>query len=429
MSNLRIPGRRSACDRCRTQKLRCLRGDGQTTDSCLRCIRARENCVTSSSKRPGRPSTKDLAAAAAARQQISPIDLPMANVDDLFNFGPLESNYGLNSESNSLDCGDVYSHEFSMGDIGFPLSPPPSTLPTPPSPVTTDGDNYDPNGSSFSGLSDILMEQIRSLQPGESHNDMNHLYGQPPARNQDYGLLLSELYHDLSEQLFSSRLASWDIQEIMRFTCVHDDGCGDSSNASQGNLESRPLASISQRSAKFVGLLRSLQTCSSENDTVGASGSRRESQTPRPSVAHLLTTFSCYIQIISIFDSIFSHFINQSLHNPSAINTIIQSGPMLLLGGLPVPPWPNLLGHLLVCLTEHQLQPIELLMGLPDRFCVSLKGNGAEEDNHHGLFSGQNGQSLFTALIRVGTEESEDISGLGVIESLKEKIRGVKSFT
>ena len=47
--------RRSACDRCRGQKLRCLRNEGNL-ESCKRCHRAKVVCVSSSPLRMGRPA-------------------------------------------------------------------------------------------------------------------------------------------------------------------------------------------------------------------------------------------------------------------------------------------------------------------------------------------------------------------------------------
>ncbi|KAK4675023.1 hypothetical protein QC764_000180 [Podospora pseudoanserina] len=49
--------RRSACDRCRTQKLRCVRAkENDTSRPCTRCLRIRCPCFTSSAKPPGRGS-------------------------------------------------------------------------------------------------------------------------------------------------------------------------------------------------------------------------------------------------------------------------------------------------------------------------------------------------------------------------------------
>ncbi|KAI1363699.1 hypothetical protein F5Y08DRAFT_354210 [Xylaria arbuscula] len=46
------PWKRSACDRCRSHKSKCHREKNDTSQSCVRCIRAREVCFTSAAKSP-----------------------------------------------------------------------------------------------------------------------------------------------------------------------------------------------------------------------------------------------------------------------------------------------------------------------------------------------------------------------------------------
>lgn len=63
--------RRSACDRCRGQKLRCERQTSlrsrQSDGACRRCHRAGADCVTSSPLRPGRPRISHTAAVRSRR--------------------------------------------------------------------------------------------------------------------------------------------------------------------------------------------------------------------------------------------------------------------------------------------------------------------------------------------------------------------------
>lgn len=210
----------------------------------------------------------------------------------------------------------------------------------------------------------------------------------------------------------------------MQLTCAHVNS-GDSANTFQGSVGMNPLASIAKRSAKFAELLWSFQNPMASNANNGTpSSGPLSSPHPHLSMADMLTTLSCHILIISIYDSIFYHFVDHSLLNPSAVNTVMQTASRLFLGGIAVPPWLNMLGHLLFCLTESQLRPIELLPGIPNDFCVSLKRNSISKDRLHGLLSGQSGQPLFTALMQVETERStEERGGLGVIKFVKEKTR------
>lgn len=57
MSTRERPTQRSACDRCHSQKLRCIRGT-LPNNSCQRCIKAREPCHSSPPLRVGRRANR-----------------------------------------------------------------------------------------------------------------------------------------------------------------------------------------------------------------------------------------------------------------------------------------------------------------------------------------------------------------------------------
>ncbi|PGH08918.1 hypothetical protein GX51_00975 [Blastomyces parvus] len=50
--------KRSACDRCREHKLRCLRSQNLDNGPCVRCVRANASCVTGAPRPLGRPPTR-----------------------------------------------------------------------------------------------------------------------------------------------------------------------------------------------------------------------------------------------------------------------------------------------------------------------------------------------------------------------------------
>lgn len=428
MSDSQAPGRRAACDRCRTQKLRCLRAPGYPTNSCTRCARSQIECVSSSSKRPGRPRNS----ANVSRQDSDPTPAtcnspnpslpavnipPLANVEDWFNLNLLDSEYDICSVPwNSLDS------DFPMngGNTAHTMS----SLSTPPDGISTSA-----------SLNDLMTEtnlsgHFPNPQSEQGDNGTLQLFGhQPSAPNFNHGLHLSVLQRDLSKQLFTLKSMPWDMTKVMRFTCLHD-ASGDSSNPGQADLETNPLALIAKTSADFAKLLCSVQTpIASDANNATSNASPLSSIHPRLSIADLLTILSCHMLTISIYDSIFCHFTDQALHNPGAVNIVLQSAPKLFLGGIAVPPRLGMLSHLLYYLTGSQLRPIEMLLGLPDEFCVSLNRNVVSKDKQTGLFVGQSGQLLFSTLMKVeAAGVSEESGGLGVIESLKEKIRRVQGL-
>ena len=66
------PSKRGACDRCRGQKLRCLRDDQSQDGSqapCVRCFKAGATCSYGIAKRAGRPSASHVSHASSSQQQ------------------------------------------------------------------------------------------------------------------------------------------------------------------------------------------------------------------------------------------------------------------------------------------------------------------------------------------------------------------------
>ncbi|KAL1897817.1 hypothetical protein Cpir12675_002161 [Ceratocystis pirilliformis] len=63
--------RRSACERCRRQKLKCSRQNAANQPRCQRCARLGFECVEGRQRKIGRPSRSDVAAAAAAASSSS----------------------------------------------------------------------------------------------------------------------------------------------------------------------------------------------------------------------------------------------------------------------------------------------------------------------------------------------------------------------
>lgn len=277
-----------------------------------------------------------------------------------------------------------------------------------------------------------LVEQFANEKCEQNKAEMLQLLPtQPFAKSIDHSLHLSLLQRELSKQLFALNSMPWDMTKVMRVTCLHDAGSTDQASPSQVDSKSNSLAKIAKTSAEFAQLLCSIQTPIAGDGGSNASknASPLSSIHPRLSMADLLTILSCHMLTVSIYDSIFSRFTEQASHNPGAVNIVLQSAPKLFLGGIAVPPRLEMLSYLLSCLTSRQLRPIEMLLGLPDECCVTLKRNGSSKEKHSGLFSGQSGQLLFSTLMRVETERgSEERGGLGVIESLKEKIRRIQQF-
>lgn len=236
----------------------------------------------------------------------------------------------------------------------------------------------------------------------------------------DPGVQLAVLQRELSVQVFSLKSMPWDIAKALKITSMAD---SDPSNHCH-DADYNPLAKIAKTTEDFAKFLRSLQDSLGKKDSEEIADGPMSLLQSSLSITDLLTVLSCHMLTLSIYESIFSHFIDQAQQKPSLVNDLLQSTPQLFVGGIAVPPRLDMLGHLLYCLAGSLLQPIEILLGLPDDFCVSLQRDRVGDAKACGLFSGQSGKQLFSTLLKI---EEERMKG-GVIASLKEKIRRVQGL-
>jgi hypothetical protein len=151
---------------------------------------------------------------------------------------------------------------------------------------------------------------------------------------------------------------------------------------------------------------------------------------PHLSSPDLLIILSCYLILIHIYDYILAQLLAQVTTNPAALDTALQSAPVLSLGGLPVPPARHLPAYLLLVLFNNQITPIQAFLGLPDSLrvsdaeevCATPIGGRFGQEQRGGLFSGAGGQALCMALVQVEIEQAVGrTGGLGVISAFKEK--------
>ncbi|GFF54250.1 hypothetical protein IFM58399_09780 [Aspergillus lentulus] len=398
-------GKRSACDRCRTQKLGCMRVNGHPTDACLRCVRSQVECVTSSSRRPGRP-----AKAAAARNMSSTGPSPQRN-----DYAPV---LGLLDVDLDVDVADTF--DFAAVEVPFEI---PSSF------WGSKGiANLYPDDGCFpdSGIGDDRSPSMPALELFPSDNA-------GPLRK--YRMQLAHVQQTLYKQLFRVQSSHCDLAEVLRVTCVHHQhmtSCESSptsraTSTYPSRTPANPLATVATIAAEFVDILSALVP-----SALGPHDHPTRSSHPNPHLSSpdLLIILSCYILLIHIYDYILGQLLAQVTSNPAALETALQSAPVLSLGGLAVPPPRHLPAHLVLVLLNNQLLPIEAFLGIPDSLRVSdvkevggtPTGGRFGQGQRDGLFSGAGGQALCMALVQVETEQAVGgTGGLGVIAALREK--------
>ncbi|KAI1375117.1 hypothetical protein F4677DRAFT_423203 [Hypoxylon crocopeplum] len=229
----RAPWKRSACDRCRAQKLRCDRDEGQSADTCLRCLKSQADCIISSARPNGRPSLQHQAS-------INRIENSALGTSIPFDSGPSMNMIGLDYDT-SLDAfiesigmqhSDLYMNEHLVDN---PVSPRSTRHSFPLSSVPPE-------------------DQVEPSSPRQSYQVNESADYRTPMRVDNTGFLLSEIYCELSKQLLSVKTAPWDVTLALQLTFAHKTDVEETEPS-----QPHPLLDVSKTSAKFQKLLACLR--------------------------------------------------------------------------------------------------------------------------------------------------------------------------
>ncbi|KAI1129527.1 hypothetical protein F5Y10DRAFT_238112 [Nemania abortiva] len=370
-ARLHSPWKRSACDRCRSLKLKCKRDNENTTQSCVRCIRADATCFTSSAKSSARlaqaqsnakftsptsPPTRantntDIAGIRCRRESLSPVPVMQINSDSA---GNQESTFLMRwpfshqgEQAATLDIDfDVgmpsptdESGQANYFDSPVETSEPPFHLDhlSPTSTPMTSALPLDLPSELFSGT-DGVISHLTSSYSIETDTPS-------PAIGDEVnpGILLADLQQCLSKQLVALETKPWDLTTLSITSSATATG-GSEQEICQGGFN--PVASILASTSEFVSILRLLRK-PVPNPSMTTMQEYRQSHegsqhyigwpTPVPSIqsrdtypsalvlgsasvitspsrkvqgrVHLLTTINCYFLVLSIFDGIFSRLL------------------------------------------------------------------------------------------------------------------------
>ncbi|KAK0737158.1 hypothetical protein B0T21DRAFT_347553 [Apiosordaria backusii] len=220
------PWRRSACDRCRSQKLRCTRKkEDDTSTPCTRCLRIRFPCFTSPAKPPGRLAHRRAAAANnASLCDVEQRQLPFVSLPGSGHGVPL---------ADQMTCGNpLYaSWPYTQHGAEHPLVMEDNSLAL----AWTDGSHGIIDGFDFSVPNNTLLMDTHTLygnhhiHPSTQHQvpivsnpsppEYQQVQGLSPengystkaipisksSRPSDPGVLLASLQQSLSKQLLHAK--------------------------------------------------------------------------------------------------------------------------------------------------------------------------------------------------------------------------------
>ncbi|KAJ5904318.1 hypothetical protein N7504_006701 [Penicillium tannophilum] len=265
---------------------------------------------------------------------------------------------------------------------------------------------------------------------------------------------LSVLIQSLSKQLDLLKTTPWSVT-LVKIVCVDQD---------EEAAKSNPLGEVLQSTSEFVQELQIItlktpefQSPNIDPATLPPSGSGMycprvaanlnnavqplrisssplgqthspESRIPPPSnhsspdIQTALVILTCYIQIIQIYNILFSR-VGESLSEMSYQSiSSLQSVPGLQLGGFPVQ-YGNLQIKILVQVIMHLLSHIERLLGTPAEFRL---------DPASGSIDGLLSSPELTALLRMVMSQKDDKNsggmGVGYILSLRKNLKKIQQM-
>ncbi|KAI1274261.1 hypothetical protein F5Y07DRAFT_373771 [Xylaria sp. FL0933] len=440
-ARLHSPWKRSACDRCRSHKLKCQRENNDKTQSCIRCTRAREVCFTSSAKSPAYPAqiqararlvspastTTDIADDGWLRRDSqSAVPVMRSNPDDIMDqdsafllrwpFTAHQGVYGTTLNLDDLDfdvdmpspIGESHSASYFDSPIegNEPLSSSvdhstTSSMTSAPTPLGLNNRMIPEHDTAILCTTPSRALDTNTSAPG-SNNEPNS------------GVLLAELQRDLSRQLVAHESTPWD---LFTLSITSPEAVVGSSEGNLGHDRGfNPVASILASMSQFVNILHHLrrplpnaivnvrqehyQQHQDNNQTPSLSSTSALSYRAQSRV-HLLATINCYLLVLTVLDSIFSRLLSDSpestnntqgsndLHAPSSpppvpIQIPNAATPELVFAGHSVPLSARLRTRLLVQVVEHQLEILENELGLPQSYSVSSARAEAQGDKSSG---------------------------------------------
>ncbi|KAK6071030.1 hypothetical protein SCUP234_09940 [Seiridium cupressi] len=386
--------KRQACERCRTQKLRCIRDDKNPANSCYRCADYRVKCITNPPKKAGRP----------ARCQKKDQQLPTVGIDN-------EAGAHLNTEGVQGLFDDGAS--WALNDISMD----PFAL-------------YDYEAAQMNANSMPSSEKTQAGDGEYFYQQTGDLAGVPSSQNETITrpdtvlstvLQFLHLQQDLTELIIKLKSTPWDITATLKMD-VHAEVHDSLAEAAVEHTSFNPVASTFELIYRFDRLLESLGHHTSSSDLSAAA------DIFAPVNAQvLLNALACYIHVLSVYDCIISYILDEASTSPTVKNFILHTYPKLSIAGFEIQPSRNFFGRLFVRLLESRIAPIEVALSIPDAVRISSGKLEEEKIRATGLFCGKEMKPLLDLLdisVHEGSSSGTDAKWL---EALRKKMNYLQS--
>lgn len=354
--------KRSSCDRCRKQKLRCPTKE-DATQSCARCLRAGATCVMSYTRPRGRSQKDAISLHEEDTRKSSDSNSALLSPRNLLSSGSehttestsaqswsllneyefypsLPSSYGL-EQTQTQDAGSASMHYSSLyRELGIDthIETPHLLQDALPSVAAAELASPDTVGPDFHAASKSTPELMRHLE---------------------CEMRLSQLNLDLCRQLQAQVLSP--------------DWCAEVAVQARTSNTSNALRDILQSTEMYIHVLQSLSASKGDSGSPGL----LPSDWPAPcfplTLPCMLNLTSCLFYIVDLFNAFLGNlakeFQTHHLGSPSSHSQIL---PEVMLVGLPVQE-ASLQVKILSLVISHHFETMERLLGLPVELRLSLQ--------------------------------------------------------
>jgi hypothetical protein len=469
--------KRYACDRCRDLKLRCPR-ELPTDESCARCVRACAMCVTSSTRPLGRPRVSDINGRATKAPRHQAAGAGMLHQGPWQ--GPNQGEHQRTHLTSSLDCRsptprisladspawsrgtglDEFSDFFGSGSAQSAPAEGADSISS--GPGWMQFDVAELFGLQIPGTAkeaDVTHPQAATepiSQPLEGQNqhitvsnqgvlmDFESFAHTSPALLPDAGVddergavssavadprvRLCQLNESLIHQLGRVESSSWR-PPLVQSSCI----------AKINSTDENPLAQIMQSTSDMAVILQQLFAFPTgpginhngpEHSTAqpGTTLPVLATSTPAASsgdheldASTVLLALSTWLRLIQLYNTLFTR-VHASLRELPRHAIIAFQGPV----NLRVPGLPGVQGDLYVKLMiqviKHHLEKVEVLLGLPDEFCM-WKRSGTPSPGAACLWN-----QRFSGLLPMVMKQMADSGGKTTLRSLADSISAVQDI-
>ncbi|ETS75490.1 hypothetical protein PFICI_12434 [Pestalotiopsis fici W106-1] len=384
--------RRPACERCRSQKLKCLRDEGNSAGACLRCVDSGVRCVTNRHRRPGRPARscgEDQQASSTRTDEYSGNVSALSTVVDDVSWTMMDD-ITLDSIMSYANGTTTVYHDTGqyLDTFGF-----------------EDGQELYDQMSSHTGV---------TADYGASGSNQSY--------SEDLECELLQLQQQLTKLIIDLRTRGWNVTTSLTIkpqTVDHDIYKQSHTDGPGFNPIAETLGMVSELDKILNKIMNNVFPRESFATINTCSWVRSQ---------YVLSSLACYMRIISAYDYIVSHILDEYSKNPVAREFILNGAPKLAIAGFAVPSPKNLLGQLLAQTLEQKLSPIESTLGLPYLYRVVPEMEDYHNRKGGRLLKETDGKLLLDTLENISSGSMMSSTEPSGVQALKDKLDRLKSL-